>query len=287
MDFPDNRAAKDVGKETSDAFASFFLGDKGNDLAPLKALALYDQFHDLEPAGERSDKIVKKLIDRLVSVDLLDRAAGLLEDQVTKRLAGADKARGATQLALLHLMDHEPDAALKALDIDVGRDLAPDLARQRQQLRARVLTELNRPADALALIANDDSRDADRLRADIHWHDHDWKEAAKTLARLAGAPPSDGKIDAEAGRMVIGLAAALTLDDDQAELAKLRASFGPAMAGSRFADAFRVLAGDGTAPPGTDPQALASKVAQIGELQGFRAAYKDKLASAAKTGAVN
>ena len=50
-DFPDNRAAQDVAKETSDAFATFFLGDKGNDLAPLKALALYDQFHDLEPVG--------------------------------------------------------------------------------------------------------------------------------------------------------------------------------------------------------------------------------------------
>lgn len=287
VDFPDNRAAQDVAKETSDAFASFFLGDKGNDLPPLEALALYDQFHDLEPAGERSDQIVKKLIDRLVSVDLLDRAAGLLEDQVTKRLAGADKARGATQLAVLHLMDHEPDAAMKALDIDVGRDLPADLARQRQQLRARVLTELNRPADALALIANDDSRDALRLRADIQWRGHDWKEAAKTLLRLAGTPPADGKIDAEAGRVVVSLAAALTLDDDQAALAKLRAAFGPAMAGSAFADAFRVLAGDGASAPATDPQALASKIAQIGELQSFMGAYKDKLASAAKAGAVN
>ena len=76
LNFPDNPAAKDVAKETSDAFASLFLGDKGNDLPPLKALALYDQFHDLEPVGERSDQIVKKLIDRLVAVDLLDRAAG-------------------------------------------------------------------------------------------------------------------------------------------------------------------------------------------------------------------
>jgi hypothetical protein len=286
-DFPDNRAAKDVAKETGDAFAAFFLGDKGNDLPPLKALALYDQFHDLEPVGERRDRIAKKLIDRLVSVDLLDRAAGLLEEQVAKRMTGADKARGATQLALLRLMDHEPDAAMKALDIDVGRDVTPDLARQRQQLRARVLMELNRPADALALIANDDSRDADRLRADIHWRGHDWKEAAKTLARLAGSPPSSGKIDAEAGRMVVSLAAALTLDDDQAGLAKLRAAFGPAMAGSRFADAFRVLAGDGSTAPGTDPQALASRVAQIGELQNFMAAYKEKVASAGKAGKVN
>src|SRR6185312_9026641 len=100
-----------------------------------------------------------------------------------------------------------------------------------------------------------------------HWRGHDWKEAAKTLTRLAGPPPTSGKITADAGRIVVSLAAALTLDDDQAGLAKLRTAFGPAMAGSRFADAFRVLAGDGTAAAGTDPQALATQVAQIGELQ--------------------
>ncbi len=286
-DFPDNRAVKDVMKETSDAFAALFLDDKDNNLPPLKALTIYDQFYELEPAGERSDRIVKKLIDRLVSVDLLDRAADLLDNQVAKRLTGADKVRGATQLALLRLMDHEPDAAMKALDIDVGHDIPADLARQRQQLRARVLMEQNRPDDALKLVAGDDSRDADRLRADIYWRRHDWRGAAQALERLAGAPPSDGKIDAETSRLAVSLAAALTLDDDQAGLQKLRGAFGPAMAGSPYADAFRVLAGDGGAAPGANPQIIATKIAQIGELQNFMASFKQKLASAGKAPAVN
>ncbi|HXQ51252.1 MAG TPA: hypothetical protein VN802_09190 [Stellaceae bacterium] len=287
MNFPDIQAAKDVAKQSGDAFAALFLGANGDDLPPLKALALYDEFHDLEPVGERRDAIVKKLIDRLVAVDLLDRAAGLLEDQVTHRLTGVGKTRGATQLALLRLMDHEPDTALKALDIDVGRDVPPDLARQRQQLRARVLLESNHPADALALIANDQTRDADRLRADIYWHGHDWRAAAQTLGRLAGTPSADGKIDAETGRIVVSLAAALTLDDDQDALAKLRANFGPAMAASRYADAFRVLAGNGSSATGADPKTIATQVAQIGELQGFMAAYKERLASSTKSATVN
>ena len=287
LDFPDRPETKEVVKETADAFASVFLDDKAANLSPLRALALYDEFHDLEPVGERRDLIAKKLIDRLVSVDLLDRAADLLGEQVTKRMTGADKARGATQLALLHLMDHEPNQAMTALDIDVGRDLPADLTRQRQQLRARVLLEQNRPSDALQLIANDDSRDADRLRADIYWRTRDWGNAAKTLERLAGAPPADGKIGADAARLVVSLAAALTLDDDQAGLAKLRAAFGPAMAGSQFADAFRVLAGDGASVVAADPKTVAAKIAQLGELQNFMASFKDKIASAAKTSAVN
>jgi tetratricopeptide (TPR) repeat protein len=271
--FPNEPAAKDVAKEVSDDFANLFLGDKGSDLPPLQALALYDEFHDLEPPGERYDAITKKLIDRLVAVDLLDRAAALLDDQVTRRLVGLDKAQGATQLAVLRLMDHQPELAKAALDIDVGQDLPSELIRQRQQLRARVLMELGKPADALNLISSDQSRDADRLRADIYWHGHDWKSAADTLARLAGAPPADGKIDADEGRVVIGLAAALTLDDDHAALARLRTAFGPTMANSRYAAAFRVLAGDNVSTDSADPESMAVQLAQVGALQNFMAMY--------------
>jgi tetratricopeptide (TPR) repeat protein len=285
--YPNEPEAKDVAKETSDAFAALFQGQHGNDLPPLKALVLYDQFHDLEPVGARRDAIVKGLVDRLVQVDLLDRAAGLLDGQVKDRLQGLDKARGTTQLALLRLMDHQPDAAVKALDLDVGTSLPADLARQRTQLRARALMDLGRPQDALALIASDPSRDADRLRADIFWRGHDWKNAATTLGRLAGVPPADGKIDADAGRIVLSLAAALTLDDDQAELTKLRAAYGPAMVASSFAKAFHVLAGSGTANDSADPSTLAGQVAQIGDLQSFMASYGGKTGSDAKAPTVN
>jgi hypothetical protein len=282
--FPDYPAAKDVAKNSADIFAGLFLGPQSDDLPPLKALVLYDRFHELEPVGERRDRIVARLIDRLVAVDLLDRAAALLDEQVKTRLAGADKARGATQLALLRLMDHKPDAALQALDIDVGQNLPDELARQRQQLRARTLLELGKGKDALSLLSGDQSRDADRLRADIYWRGHDWKEAANTLFRLAGPAPT-GKLDPESVRVVVGLAAALTLSDDQAGLARLRSAFGPAMRESSAAATFDVLAGGNDAPTG-DVATLAGKVAQIGELQSFVASYRQKLASA-KVGTTN
>jgi hypothetical protein len=134
--------------------------------------------------------------------------------------------------------------------------------------------DLGRPTDALAFLDKDVSRDADRLRADIYWRGHNWHEAAKTLTRLIGAPRADGKLDPETARLVIGLAAALTLDDDQAALAKLRTDFAVAMDATPSAQAFRVLAGDPAKEPSTDPSVLANRVAQIGDLQKFMAAFK-------------
>ncbi len=277
--FSDFPAAKDVAKEGSDAFADVFIGKTADDVPPVKALALYDAYRDLDPPGERHDAIVKKLVDRLVSVDLLDRAADLLDDQVKNHLTGLDKARAATQVALLRLMNHQPDAAITALDLDVGAGTTPDLARQRQELRARALFDLNRAPEALAMLGTDNSRDAYRLRADIYWRQRDWKNAAKTFALLAGEPPAQGPLDAETARVVMSWAAALTLDGNQAGVTKLRQDFGALMAGTSSADAFNIIAGDADAAAagGGTTNEIAARVAQIGTLQNFMAAYKQRL----------
>ncbi|HXY99738.1 MAG TPA: tetratricopeptide repeat protein [Stellaceae bacterium] len=278
INFPDYPQAKEVMTEMSDGLADTLLGKGTEEVPPLKALALYDEFKDYAPVGERADAIVRRLVDRLVAVDLLDRAGALLEDQVMHRLAGRDKARVAAQLALLRLLDNDPAGAIKALDIDAGKDVPPELARQRQQLRARALAQLNRTDEALAILADDTSRDADRLRADVFWRAQNWIEAAKIFARLVPPPAADGALDAASSQLVLNWASALTLAGDQKGLAQLRQTYGKAMAATALADAFRVVAGDGASAGGGDPRAVASRVAQLGELQSFMANYKERLA---------
>jgi hypothetical protein len=287
--FPDYPAAKDVSKEASDAFANLYLGKNADDTPPVKALALYTQYQDLEPAGDRHDQIVRKLIDRLVSVDLLDQATTLLDDQVKNHLSGRDKARGATQLALLRLINRQPDAAIAALDIDVGNDVPADLARQRQELRARALTDVNKVPDALALLKDDTSVDAARLRADIYWHQQDWKNAAKVFGELAGAPPAQGPLGIDLSRILLAWASALALDGDQAGLDKLRTDWSPAIAGTQTAQAFTLITEDANAgvSGGGTAADIAKRVAEIGNLQGFMAAYRKRLASDGLSAAVN
>lgn len=279
--FPDSPLAKDIVKQAGDSFADLFIGKASEDMPPLKALAVYDAFHDIEPVGERRDAIVRKLIDRLVSVDLLDRAASLLEDQVKTRLNGVDKARGATQLALLRLMNHQPEMAVAALDLDVAAGLTPELARQRQELRARALLDQNHPGEALTMLNNDDSRDSYRLRADIYWRQRDWRNAARTFMQLAGAPPTEGSLQPEMARIVLSWAAALTLDSDQVGINKLRQDFGAAIAGTPAGEAFNIITGDPNvaAAGGGSPNDIAERVAQVGALQNFMTAYKQRLAT--------
>jgi tetratricopeptide (TPR) repeat protein len=283
--FPDDPAAPALKQRLAAAFAEVFLGPAAADVPPLKALALYDEFHDLA-APAQGPAIVRKLVDRLVAVDLLDRAADLLDQQLKARLTGTDQPRVATQLALLRLLDHKPELALQALQVEVGRELPVELARQREQLRARALAELDRPQDALAAISADQSRDADRLRADIAWRMRDWKAAGKVFARLVGDPPADGKPDAEAARLVLSWAAALVLDGDQAGLQKLRDAWAKPMAATPMADAFDVVAGDTGGDKDADPRAIARRIAQIGELQSFMASQRSRLATE-KLSAIN
>jgi hypothetical protein len=278
VNFPDQPDHSAAAQSLTNAFADIFVGQSAENVPPLRALALYDEYKDLAPAGAKGDAIIQKLADRLVSFDLLDRAATLLEDQVKFRLAGRDKARVATRLALVRLLDRKPDAALAALDQDAAGDIDPDLLRQRQQLRARALLELGRADEALAIIADDNSRDADRLRADIAWRTKRWSQAAKSFAKLAPPPGADGKLADDAARTVLNWGTALSLANDEDGLGTLAERYAAAMEASPYKDAFRVITGAGVPSVG-DIRQLADKVAQVADLQGFMAGYRQRLAT--------
>jgi tetratricopeptide (TPR) repeat protein len=285
--FPNHPERPAVAQEITDGFTAAFTGPQADSLPPVKALALFDEYsRELLPAGDKGNEIIHRLSDRLVRVDLLDRAAALLQAQVTSRLDGVEKARAATRLALVRLLDRKPDAALQALGIDVGpaAALPPELAMQRRQLQARALIDTGRPAEAVALLAEDKSRDADRLRADVAWKTQDWTGAAAMFARFVPpAPPAGGKLDDENARVVLDWATALTLAKDTLALAKLRDDYGRAMEAGPYRDAFRVVAGDATT---NDARDAAAKVAQVGDFQSFMNDYRQRFANR-KPGAVN
>jgi hypothetical protein len=278
VNYPRHPETPMVQTQMAEAFAQVFTGKNADSISPIKALALYQEFKGVVTPNGQGDEIVRHLADRLIAVDLLDQADTLLEDQVDNRLTGADKARTATELALIRLQDHRPDAALRALEIPVGKDVTPDLARRRGQLQARALLDLKRPQEALAALGTDQSRDAFRLRADIYWKTKAWPDAVRTFERLVDVPEKGRKLSQRDAQIVLNWAAALTLSNDQAGLARLRDRFGAAMAQSQYATGFRLIASDDdVGEGGSDPRERAREIAEIGELQSFAAELRKNL----------
>lgn len=285
--FPDDPRAGAATQEMAEAFRALYLEGGADRLSPLVAVALFDEFRELTPPGEEGDAMIAALADRLVAVDLLDRAAILLEDQVIHRLSGAEKARVGARLAAVRLLDRQPEAALKALAASAVPDLPEPLERQRRHLEARALFDSERGTEALALLEGDDSYDAALLRADMLWRLREWPGAAEALAVLldkveAGAGPEDARGEAQpsVARLVLNRAIALTLAGENARLAALADRYGALMAKDPLGDSFRLLTA------GTDafdtPRTIAERLAGAGDLANLMATYRQRLQTASR-----
>ena len=278
----------EVTQEMSDIFAQLYLEDGADVMAPVTAIALYDEFKELTPAGELSDEMIRKLADRLVAVDLLDNGAKILEAQVKFRLDGVEKARVGTRLALVRILNLEYDEALDALQETDTDGLSEELATQRRHLKARAMMGEEEPENALALLEEDESIDADLLRTEIYSQGNDWRNAAKTLRRLVrtfGAKPRE-PLDYKQSRYILNLAVALTLSDNDQGLGRIRRDYGEAMEGSQFSDAFRLIASPQTRGL-VDFRTIADKVSAVEGFQDFMTAYRERLGIDKLSSAIN
>lgn len=281
-EFPE---APEVTKQMSDTFNSLFLGDEAAELDPVKAIAIYNEFKELTPAGARGDEMIRNLADRLVDVDLLGRAAELLSAQVQFRLEGVQKARVGGRLALIYLLDRNYDRALEVLQATGVEGMSDELVAQRRHLLAQVLIGLNRDGDALALLDSDNSESAELLRAEIFWNSGNWLEAAgsyRMLVKLSDASAEALLTDSQAAR-VLNYAVALTNSGGERAVQQLKQEFAPIMAQSTYGQLFKLVTAQST-PGILDPMVVPDKVQEV---ETFLADYKNKLESGAPLSSIN
>jgi tetratricopeptide (TPR) repeat protein len=258
-----------IQDEAAATFDSVFLAGRGDALPAIEALALFYDFRELTPIGRRGDEMIRRLADRLVSVDLLYQASELLQHQVDHRLQGAARAQVATRLAVIYLLDRKPDRAAAALRSTRTADLTNELRSQRLLLEARSLSDLGRHDVALEVIGNIDSREATRLRSDILWAARRWRQAAEQIELFYGErwrqfePLSDTE-RADILRAAIGYA----LGEDAIGLARFRERYLDKMNESPDSRSFEVI----TAPigaSGAEFHDIARTVAAVDTLGGF------------------
>jgi tetratricopeptide (TPR) repeat protein len=266
---PDWDMTRRIQEEAAKTFDALFLAGKGDAMAPIDALSLFYDFRELTPIGSRGDEMIRRLADRLVSVDLLDQAASLLQYQVDKRLQGAARAEVATRLAVIYLMNRKPDKALAVLRGTRLGNLSTGLRDERLLLEARSLSNLGRHALALEVVADIKGPEAIRLRSDIYWAAHKWRKSAEQIELLHGdrwkqwQPLTDVE-RSDILRAEIGYA----LAEDKLGIQRFRDRYAPKMAGTPDARAFEIVSAPlGSA--GEDFKAIARAAAASDTLDDF------------------
>jgi tetratricopeptide (TPR) repeat protein len=279
---PNSEMTRRIQDEAMGTFDSVFLGDKGDALPAIEALSLFYDFRELIPIGRRGDEMIRRLADRLVSVDLLDQAAALLQYQVEHRLEGAARAQVGTRLAVIYLMSRKPDRALAVLRTTRIAELNNDTRNQRLLLEARALSNLGRHDVALEVVAGLSGQETIRLRSDILWAGKHWREAAEQIEVLYGdrwqaAEPLGESQRTDILRAAIGYA----LGEDAIGLQRIRERYAGKLGDGADRRAFEVV----TAPietSGAEFRAIAHSIAAMDTLNSFlrdlRARYPEAAA---------
>lgn len=276
---PDHPDANDVSDDMQAIFVDLFLNGEADQMAAIDALSLFYDFRELTPIGRRGDELVRRLSERLVSIDLLDQAADLLAHQVENRLTGTAKAQIAADLALIYLMDYRPSEAVAVLQRSRVSQVPPSIERGRRIIEARALSELGRHELALEMLRSLDGTDVDAVRADVLWNAERWVEAGEVIERSLADRWNDRiPLDEEEMQQVLRASIAFSFAGDEYALERLRARFDGKMSEGIYASAFDVV----TSPIETQGSAfrdVARGIAGLNTLNRFLSDYRSTFSS--------
>lgn len=277
---PNADASRQAQDLASDLFTQIFLGPKGDELPPVEALGMFYEFRELTPIGRRGDELIRRLADRLASIDLLDQAAELLQYQVDHRLEGAARAQVAARLSMIYLANRKPDMAITALRASRISDLSGELRQQRLLLEARAQSDVGRHDLALDIVSNVSGREVLRLRSDIFWAARRWRESAEQIELYYGDRFRDFKpLNAVEKSDIIRAAVGYALADDSIGLSRFREKYAPLMSESADRLAFDI-ASKPAASSSAEFAEIAKLAASVDTLDGFLREMKQRFPDA-------
>ena len=206
-------------------------------LSALDLVALADDASQVLGADAAEAALAPLLADRLLALDLPERAEPILRRLLDRAAGGPAEPALGLRLAGLLADRNDTAAAMAVLDRTDGQAAAQDVTERRALLRAGLLARAGRTADALAALSAFTDTPAVEAQAGLREGLHDWSGAEQALRRLADRPgPADG-------RRTQALRAARDASEagDMAGLRAMRDAYGPLFAGSASAGLFAVL----------------------------------------------
>jgi tetratricopeptide (TPR) repeat protein len=275
--FPNLPDSKVVSEEMNGVYKRLFLDGEADAMSAISALALFYDFRELTPIGDDGDEMIRQLATRLVSVDLLDRAAQLLEHQVKFRLKSVKRAQVGLRLAVIYMLNRKFDKALSTMKITRWRNLPGPLAAERKQVEARILSNLERSEDALLALVGDQTDEAHLIRTDLYWQIKAWGDVAETLNEiLQDAWKGPRALTKYERSYVMKLAVALALNNDEESIDVLRGRYAKKMTGTPDSEGFNLITKK-IDPRTTEFRKVAGAIAQINTLESFMTKYREKL----------
>lgn len=270
-------------------FSDFYLKNDLNDVSPLDAVTLYEQFSELTPIGSKGDRLVQKLAEQMVRADLLGRATKLLRHQVNHRLKGKDKLRVAIRLAAIELIDKNPQKAINALGAaSASLRFISDKAEKEKRMSEIALLKIraysqNKQFDkALSLLENVSvNPNVNRLKADIAWKAGYWDEASEALDSVIidenismTRPLSEDQLE-----LILNRAVALSLVNDRIALANMRKKYSDLMLQTKKAHQFEVITRKRSSSALADRETLLSVVSEVDLFKKFLDSYRAEQAN--------
>lgn len=240
----DSDEATKAAGELSETFIRLFNQGEANQLSPLDALSLYYEFRELTPAGEQGDEMIRNLADRLVSVELLDRAATLLNHQLKYRVEGEQKAKIGARLAVINIMNAQPSIAIDAIDYSEIQGIPPELIERRKLLKSQALLELGRYDEAISNIEELKSREARNLEAQILWKAKRWDDLiSKFEPELNNREDPTKVLDQSEMRDLMRIVVSYVFKNDNKSLSRLNSQYNSLIPDENFKKQLEFLAG--------------------------------------------
>lgn len=284
MALPDSNIGKEITGYMTSAYQDLIVQDK--DLTPLDAATIYEEFKELTPPGEEGNAVIQRLAERLVEVDLLNRASALLQHQVDYRLQGSEKARVATRLAAIYLLDKNPRPAIAALDaaqaVYAADTAMPEATRKEHDrelalLRARALSKINRTEEAILLLNQfEPDPDINHLRADISWQAGLWEDAEEALQDLILDESLDPNrpLSLKQADLLLNRAVALNLAGNRVALANMRTQYQAVMDKTERGKMFEVITRPRKVASLADRETISSIVSEVDLFKDFLDTYR-------------
>ncbi len=203
----------------------------------LDLVALVEESADLLGSEGASTTLAPVLADKLMALDLPDRAAPILARLMKATAAPGPRAALGARLAALRLDQGNAVAAISALDESEAAEVPDSVHDSRMILRARALAQSGQEGAALALLTQASTGEALELRAGLLEQRRDWAGAVGTLQALAHASmPAEGPLTEPQQDVLLRLASDAAQGGDMAVLQQLQAGDARRLtAGSRAA----------------------------------------------------